>query len=120
VLYWQGVRSLLDPNGTWKEIPTPPMVHERGTESGSYVTWMKACVQKGEDRLVSRKAWDTTLTLPEAVLYNIYMMDLYGQDFVDSVFSFQRCFGSKRSASGGSVGIEWDLQDIKVCLRVSG
>lgn len=118
-LFWQGTRSRQEPDGTVTVIPTPPMVHERSADAGSYAIWMSSCVEKNEDGLIPRRSRNEPMTLAEMFLYNIFMMDTYGEQFVKNVCKYQKCLGSKRSVSGGSVNIEWDLQDIKVCLRLS-
>jgi len=94
------------------------ITHDDRTPSArgyTYPIWLHVSEESGA--LIRVGNFDHTMTFVECLWYNMYLLYTFGQQYLDLVWSdYQRCGGStihpKRSPS-----LEWDIQDIKVCLR---
>lgn len=96
--------------------------HDRTAEHGPYAFVAKCHICDGT--LLRGVRPDPRLTVIEAFMYYLILIDLYGEryfaayDNAGSHGDYHRCTGS-RSHGGGTPGFRWDFQDGKVCLDLS-
>jgi hypothetical protein len=101
-------------SSTWKTLSFSELTapNERIADTQSYVFWVKQHFKVRQDGSFKPKAFDSRMTVPEAMLYHLYWLWHYSYRYVGHHYSaFHQCNGSK-----GRNGIRFDLQDIKVCL----
>ncbi len=92
--------------------------HDRSPYSdGPYAHWIRLHVTEEDGELVHAGYFDISMTIIEAMWLHLFLMHYYGQQYVSLQSGWQYCNGSKRKRNDRSPAIEWDHQDIKVCLR---
>ncbi|MFM2374123.1 MAG: hypothetical protein RLZZ234_118 [Candidatus Parcubacteria bacterium] len=93
-------------------------VHERTTDIGSYSCFVRPHVSEESGELIRSGRFDHRMTLIEAFWYHIYMLDMHGKAYLNlQENEWQTCRGSVCTDRDNAPSLQWDLQDIKVCLR---
>jgi hypothetical protein len=92
--------------------------HARTSAIGSYSYFVRPHVSEDSGELVRSGKFDSSMTLIEAFWYHIYMLDMHGKAYLDlQENDWQTCRGSVCTDRDSAPSLQWDLQDVKVCLR---
>ena len=114
-----GTRSRLV-NDVWESeeyqfsdlVPT----HKRTAEKGAYAFLARCHVREENGVLMGVGDFDSRMTVVEAFLYHLMMLEVYGEKYLDLHFAVYHCCRGSCTTGGANPGLRWDLQDIKVCL----
>jgi hypothetical protein len=95
--------------------------HDRDAQQGCYLYPIIPHISEESGELILAKTFDSSMTLPEACWYNTYLLHTLGKRYVDIMWSdYHVCEGSgysSRYSKSAIPTLEWDTQDIKVCLK---